>query len=214
MTTIKNIGIFVKINTVGVVFILMIIVFIIVVGIIGLTNTHYVFELPAHVEPGETVHELKLFSSSFGPLLGILGGGYYLHNITLPIIRNAKNPENNVRDVFWGYFLVFVSYSVCGLMGYIGFSGSYFTDTLHQPQILSNCLLMFPSGDVVATIIRFCTFCQILAAMCLMFACQRGQIFLLIYGDAEKAEKQPLKYTVLANVLILIAPFLLAVFYP
>ncbi len=56
--------------------------------------------------------------------MGILGGGYYLHNITLPIVRNSKKPENNVRDVFIGYFLVFLSYVICGTFGSFGFSGS------------------------------------------------------------------------------------------
>ena len=53
--------------------------------------------------------------------MGILGGGYYLHNISLPVYRNSKNPENNVRDVFLGYLLVFLSYSICGVLGYYGF---------------------------------------------------------------------------------------------
>lgn len=63
----------------------------------------------------------------FGSLMGILGGGYYLHNITLPIIKNNRNPENNVRDVFIGYLLVFFTYALCGTLGYFGFSGYYFT---------------------------------------------------------------------------------------
>jgi hypothetical protein len=103
--------------------------------------------------------------------MGILSGGYYLHNITLPIVRNSKKPENNVRDVFIGYLLVFLTYSVCGVLGYIGFKGTYFTETLGKKEITSNFLLMFPPDNVYATIIRFCTFGQLLAAMCLMFAC-------------------------------------------
>lgn len=50
--------------------------------------------------------------------------------------------------------------------------------------------------------------------MCLMFACQRSQIYLLIYGDAERAEKQPIIKTMITNFCILIAPFLFAIFYP
>ena len=49
-------------------------------------------------------------------------GGFYLHNISLPIYRNSKNPKNNFRDVFAGFFLVFLSYIVCGCLGYVGFS--------------------------------------------------------------------------------------------
>lgn len=154
MTAIRNVGVFVKINTFGVLFILMIIVFIVATGIYAFTNTHFVFSPIEH--PGQ---EIKLFAGAFGPLMGILGGGYYLHNITLPIIRNSAKPENNVRDVFIGYLLVFLSYSICGVMGYFGFSGSYFTETLGEHEIKSNCLLMLPSGNIFASIIRFCTFC-------------------------------------------------------
>jgi hypothetical protein len=50
--------------------------------------------------------------------------------------------------------------------------------------------------------------------MCLMFACQRSQVYLLIYGDAERAEKQPMIKNMVTNFCILIAPFLLAIFYP
>jgi hypothetical protein len=103
--------------------------------------------------------------------MGILGGGYYLHNISLPIIRNSKNPENNVRDVFIGYFLVFLSYVLCGTLGYYGFSGYYFTHTMNEHEIKSNCLLMFDTKNVFAIVIRFCVFCQLLASMCLIFAC-------------------------------------------
>ena len=159
MTAIRNISVFVKINTIGVLFILMIMGFIIGVGIYAFTNTTFTFVDPGvphvHGEPQFIV----LANSNFGSLLGILGGGYYLHNITLPIIRNAKEPKNNARDVFIGYFLVFFSYAMCGVMGAFGFRGTYFTETLKEPNILSNCLLMLPSGDIFATIIRFCTFC-------------------------------------------------------
>lgn len=73
---------------------------------------------------------------------------------------------------------------------------------------------MFSPSDIFATIVRGCTFFQLLAAMCLMFACQRSQIFLLLFKDAEKAEKQSLKSVLIANFGILLLPFCLAIFYP
>lgn len=91
--------------------------------------------------------------------MGILGGGYYLHNISLPIVRNSAKPENNARDVFIGYFLVFISYILCGLFGYYGFTGHYFTHDLGYSEIKENCLLMFKSDNIFAIIIRFCVFC-------------------------------------------------------
>lgn len=65
---------------------------------------------------------ISYFSPHYPHLLGILGGGYYLHNISLPIYRNSKNQDNNIRDVFLGYLLVFLSYSTCGVLGYYGFA--------------------------------------------------------------------------------------------
>lgn len=58
--------------------------------------------------------------------MGILGGGFYFHNISLPVIKNNKHPENNVRDVFIGYLLVFLTYCFAGVLGYYGFVGSTF----------------------------------------------------------------------------------------
>jgi solute carrier family 38 (sodium-coupled neutral amino acid transporter), member 9 len=158
MTAIRKLGFFVKFNTFGVIFIFMIIAFILSVGVYGFTSTHYTFTLPDNPSQRDPFF-IKLFSLDFAPLMGILGGGYYLHNITLPIIRNSANPKNNARDVFIGYFLVFISYSLCGVMGYFGFSGTYFTKDPSYAGIKSNCLFMFPSDNIVATIIRFATFC-------------------------------------------------------
>jgi hypothetical protein len=84
----------------------------------------------------------------------------FVDSCLLPIYaRNSANPKNNARDVFIGYFLVFISYSLCGVMGYFGFSGTYFTKDPNYAGIKSNCLFMFPSDNVIATIIRFATFC-------------------------------------------------------
>jgi hypothetical protein len=53
--------------------------------------------------------------------MGILGGGFYLHNISIPIYRNSKNSKNNVRDMFIGFFVVALSYILCGILGTFGF---------------------------------------------------------------------------------------------
>ncbi len=120
----------------------------------------------------------------------MLGGGYYLHNIALPIMKKSANPKKNLLNLFLGYSIVFLSYVVCGVMGYFGFSSIKFKENPLTQSILPNCLLMFSPSDILATIVRGCTFLQILAGMCLMFACQRSQILLFLYGgDTERAEK-------------------------
>lgn len=187
LTLISKLDLFVKISTYSVVFVFMTLIFLVAIGIYSLGNTNFVFSdtLPQTVG----TQQIKLFNHNIGPLLGILCGAFYLHNITLPIVRNAKEPNKIPRDLFLGYFLVMLSYIACGVMGYIGFTGTAFTSDPNFNGILSNCLLMFKPGNIIATIIRACLVFKLFSVMCLMFACQRAQLYLLIAGDSELAEK-------------------------
>lgn len=137
----KNTSIYNKINSFGVIFIIIIIIFTIGVGIFSLTNTSYTtdkteydefeaqraldLKLEPPVDDGYLAY-IELISKPYAPLMGILAGGFYFHNISLSVIHNARNPENNVRDVFLGYFLTFLTYVICGSLGYYGFTGSHF----------------------------------------------------------------------------------------
>ena len=71
---------------------------------------------------------LYLFNTNFSPLAGQLGIGYFLHTVSIPIIKNNEKQENNERDVFLGYVMVAASYILVGVMGYIGFMGIIFTE--------------------------------------------------------------------------------------
>lgn len=88
--------------------------------------------------------------------MGILGGGFYLHNISLPIYRNSKKPENNVRDIFIGFLVVCLSYMICGIFGYYGFSSKHIFG--RSVEINENFLNMFDTKNVFAIIIRICSF--------------------------------------------------------
>ena len=95
--------------------------------------------------------------------MGILGGGFYFHNISLSVCKNSRNPENNVRDVFLGYLATCLTYICCGMLGYFGFVGSYFADEINDADnpdhlIEQNSLNMFPVKSGFATFIRFCAF--------------------------------------------------------
>ncbi len=135
MTMPRDTSIYNKINSFGVFFIIIIIIFQMGVGFYSLTNTEYTSDKQkyddylAEKAAGQPVNYLAyvaLFSSPFAPLMGTLGGGFYCHNITLSICRNSRKPENNVRDVFLGYFATFMTYVLCGVLGYYGFTGSAF----------------------------------------------------------------------------------------
>ena len=144
MVTPKNTSIYNKINSFGVIFICLIIIFTVGVGIYSLTNTEYTFDKAKYDDylaqkkiDDKTPYQsyIALFSTPFAPLMGILAGGFYFHNISLSVIHNARNPENNVRDVFLGYLATFLTYVLCGVMGYYGFTGSHFEAKLEEPEL-------------------------------------------------------------------------------
>ena len=128
----KDINIFMRIGSFGVIFVVLLMIFIIATGVIALTDTE--FSIGSTEESNETnwaesnKRILVMLNVNFPPLLGILCTGYFLHTCALPIVRSSKNPEKVGRDMFIGYLLVFISYIIVGTMGYIGFIGTYFKD--------------------------------------------------------------------------------------
>lgn len=80
--------------------------------------------------------------------------------MSLTMVHNAERPEHNTRNIFVGYLLVFVTYSVIGLAGVYGFTGSAFASfTPSVSLIKENCLNMMASDDKIATFIRACILC-------------------------------------------------------
>ena len=127
----KDTSIFIKLNSIGVIFTIIIIISIIGIGIYALVASKYEYTSyydnskanPPSQDPDASM--ILLFAANYSHLMGILGGGFYLHNISLPIYRNSKHPENNVRDVFLGFVMVCLSYMICGVLGYYGFSSKH-----------------------------------------------------------------------------------------
>ena len=126
----KDINIFLRFGSFGVIFVILLMIFIIATGVIAFTDTS--FSIGTTEESNATnwaesnKRILVMFNMNFSPLLGILCTGYFLHTCSLPIVRSSKNPEKISRDMFIGYLLVFISYAVVGTLGYIGFIGTYF----------------------------------------------------------------------------------------
>ena len=127
----KDLSVFLKVGSFGVIFVFMLIIFIIMTGIIAMTNTEFMVgsaEDSMDTDWSEGLRTLTLYNSNFSPLAGILGLGYFLHTICIPMSRSAANPEKNERDFFLGYLFVFISYIAMGILGYIGFMGVNFSD--------------------------------------------------------------------------------------
>jgi hypothetical protein len=223
IAAIRDLSIFVKINSFGVIFVAIIISFICGMGFYSLSNTHYVFDEASYYayheewiqHPDDSGYEalLLLKNSKYSALMGILGGGFYFHNISLPVIRNARDPSKNSRDVFYGYFMVFITYIMCGILGYVGFVGYHFRskDPTFDGGLEQNCLNMFPIKSIPGTIARVCCFFQLLSVNALLFACERAQILLLVTGKQGASSSA---INLLVNFLLIVPSFIIAIYYP
>ena len=109
----KDLSVFIKLNTFGVLFVCVILFFIFAYGFYSFTNTKFrISNESNNFESNE--RNISLFKTSFNSLAGMMTLGYYLHGIALSIVKETKNPEKNIRDVFIGYFMVFLSYTLVG----------------------------------------------------------------------------------------------------
>ena len=128
----KDLSIFMKVGSIGVIFVFMLIIFIVVTGIMAFSNTEFMVgsaeESNENTDWSSSLRTVTMLNSNFSPLAGILGLGYFLHTCSLPIVRSAAKPEKTDRDMFLGYFFVFISYLLIGTLGYIGFIGTDFSE--------------------------------------------------------------------------------------
>ena len=129
----NDMGVFVRLGSLGAVFVSIFILFIVGVSWYGTETTEYQFGTPAENRATDwgsdtAVRTLVLYNMQFAPLAGSLCTGYFLHTCSLPIMRCAKYPEKNIRNLGIAYTLVFLAYSFMGTFGYVGFIGTLFGD--------------------------------------------------------------------------------------
>lgn len=109
-----------------------------------------------------------MFKPTIGGIMGILASGFYLHNISLSIYQNGKNPENAKRDICIAYSGVCLSYIVVGTLGAIGFSNKALFPK--HTKVEDNCFNMFAATSIPASIVRVNSFLQMLCTLSLIFA--------------------------------------------
>jgi amino acid permease len=96
----------------------------------------------------------------------MLGVGYFLHPVSVPMFRMNRHKQHNERDMTIGYSLVFVTYIMIGTFGYIGFIGSGFANFLKNADpdnfpIAQNCIVMFSEGNGLVFVVRILIFCLV-----------------------------------------------------
>lgn len=172
-----------------------------------------------------------MFNSNFAPLAGMLGIGFFLHPIALPIVRSNRNQRNNERDVFLGYLFTFLSYLVIAIFGYIGFSGSYFTEYALRAEgfnrpIAQNCITMYEPTDNLAFFMRIMLFFLVFFSFPILIHFLRSSILKLtmnveVAAAGEKNQvKKSLTQVVSSGTIcgltvgITFIPFVICVFYP
>ncbi len=90
----RDLSIFIKLMSYGSIFIISLILFIIACGFYSIATTDFKIVPPGTpliFPPDSKERYLRLFNTDFSPLAGLLGVGFFLHTVSLPIIKNNKN---------------------------------------------------------------------------------------------------------------------------
>ncbi|CAI2365038.1 unnamed protein product [Moneuplotes crassus] len=202
----RDISMFIRLNSFGIIFVCFILIYILAYGFYSLSNT--TFEISNEESDLEgTTRNISLFRNKFNNLAGMMTLGYYIHNVCISIVKENKHPENNTRDVFIGYFLVFLSYSLVGSLGYLGFSGYTFKANIRETE---NLLYMFSATDMLAFVIRIICFCQMFSVYPMLFCVIRNQFGTIFYQGRELSNDIYLAF----NATLLIVATIIGATFP
>ncbi|KAK6057156.1 hypothetical protein COOONC_05329 [Cooperia oncophora] len=114
-------------------------------------------------------HYVHNFSWRFPAFTGMLTMSYFIHNAIITMLRNQRNPENNVRDLSIGFGLVAFSYTFVALTFYVAFP-------LPRSCIGDNLLNNFQANNPMSAVARVLIFFQLLTILPLIMYLIRSQI--------------------------------------
>ena len=137
---------------------------------------------------------------------------------SLPIIHNAAEPEKNKINVFIAFFIVFLTYTSVGTLGYFAFSGQLFKEIFESQEsqqgvITQNFLSMFYYDQIPAIFIRVVIYCQLTCSLPLSNHFFRSLLMDMVYKNNDFEALGKTKFRLL-NLSILIAPLGFSLFYP
>ncbi|CAG9317832.1 SLC38A9 [Blepharisma stoltei] len=217
MVNIKEKQKIVKINSLGIYFVLTITIFLIFVGLRAITLDTFTTDSEHIPDSDKKCHhdwnclkhnhkvEIDLVKPNFLLLSGILTLSYFIHNCIVIIMKNNAEPEKNGRDLSLGYLAVGVCYFLIGTLGYFGFKGNGFTQDITQ-----NALDMFASTNILAFIMRIVLFTQMFTVYPMIMFLVRSQFFGYYYGTDYPSRKHIFIY----SLVVCSATTLIASVYP
>ncbi|MGH0153162.1 UNVERIFIED_CONTAM: hypothetical protein FKN15_056159 [Acipenser sinensis] len=118
------------------------------------------------------------FRSLFPQFTGVLTLAFFIHNCVITLLKNNKNPENNVRDLSVAYLLVGLTYLYVGILIFAVFPSPPLSKDCIEPNFLDN----FPSSDILVFIARACLLFQMSTVYPLLGYLVRVQLMGQIFG--------------------------------
>ncbi|CAI9562730.1 unnamed protein product [Staurois parvus] len=146
------------------------------------------------------------FRLSFPQLTGILTLAFFIHNCIITLLKNNRNPENNVRDLSVAYFLVGLTYLYVGVMIF----GLFPSPPLAKECIQQNFLDNFPSNDILSFIARIFLLFQMMTVYPLLGYLVRVQLLGHIFGDTYPS----ILHVLGLNIAVVAVGVVMAKFYP
>ena len=191
LTIRKEIGLLVKLSSYGIYFISILIIYVIVIGIKSLFTTNFHFDYIQNVESSKDRY-LLLYGENPSLLAGALSLGYFCHSIIMPVLNANLKQENNIRDLFFGYCLVCLTFLSVGIFGYIGFSGYGY-----KVVFKSNWFLFYDSDNIFILFLRLLNVFQLGSVFPILFFVVRTQLFKNVYGKEYLGKFQMVIFSVI-----------------
>ncbi|KAM4809025.1 neutral amino acid transporter 9 [Rhinophrynus dorsalis] len=146
------------------------------------------------------------FRTSFPQLTGILTLAFFIHNCIITLLKNNRNPQNNVRDLSIAYLLVGVTYVYVGVIVYASFP----SPPLAKQCIEQNFLDNFPSNDILSFVARIFLLFQMMTVYPLLGYLVRVQLLGHVFGNIYPS----VFHVLVLNVAVVGVGVIMARFYP
>ncbi|KHJ82372.1 hypothetical protein OESDEN_17934, partial [Oesophagostomum dentatum] len=149
-----------------------------------------------------SIHYAKPFNWRFPALTGTMTLSYFIHNAVITILRNQKNPENNVSSSV----AVLITLLCQTLRSDILTSVAALLKSLFFQNFLNN----FGAGDILSSTARMFLLFQMITVLPLLMFLIRSQLCYAFVGKTWPG----LGYVILLNCGIVCIAVSVAIFYP